>query len=563
MAGINLKIAPRFVKQDKDGLRPFQRQTLEAIRSTDAKVIFVEAPVGAGKSYIIRRLAEDPDFQRRPIILTYPTKILMDAQVQSLKDEINSIAIWPSDKEKFPVDDGLNVFKYSSDSLVQFCAESPDKFDSFRNRGELIKGGLFSLERGRHKIFVTTPDVLWLIYSGKYRSSTYLQAQLNSAIVSFDEFHTYANLYHFYDLLENLIIKSKVDKVVLLSATPFLRKEGWSDLKDRMKQRQISDKQIPFYSSDVSSNGSPFNYPLNINLYNFKYHDKTLTMERMEEILPTVESPIAIIFDSIFRLKHLKSRFLKFDEKEGGRFKIREWSGMDKDNDVPCLITNRENILLLGTSAIEVGIDMRLKSLITEASNWASAIQRIGRVGRFDTGYLYLFVNSRDTFNRLKEKSMISRSSFEDILQQTLPDPKSDLVGGELFRGESFNFLLIDKFIKRPVIYSEAIFAMYKVDESSCRNFWGNEGEKEEILKEAGVQDKKVIKEIISRDKLFSVWGIVTSDGLKDRYDRIVTIDKFPEKEPLHVTVKTETNPSGYHFYRKRPVSNYLEKGLW
>jgi hypothetical protein len=38
----SLPIGPRHVKQDKDGLRPFQREALEAIRKSDARLIFVE-----------------------------------------------------------------------------------------------------------------------------------------------------------------------------------------------------------------------------------------------------------------------------------------------------------------------------------------------------------------------------------------------------------------------------------------------------------------------------------------------------------------------------------------
>jgi len=66
---INLKIGPRFVRQDRDGFRPFQKQTLEALRSA-ARLILVEAPVGAGKSYIIRRIVEDEHLSGRPIVLT-------------------------------------------------------------------------------------------------------------------------------------------------------------------------------------------------------------------------------------------------------------------------------------------------------------------------------------------------------------------------------------------------------------------------------------------------------------------------------------------------------------
>jgi len=42
---LDLKIAPRFVKQDKDGLRPFQKEALDAIKNSTARLIFLVAPV--------------------------------------------------------------------------------------------------------------------------------------------------------------------------------------------------------------------------------------------------------------------------------------------------------------------------------------------------------------------------------------------------------------------------------------------------------------------------------------------------------------------------------------
>lgn len=44
-----IKINPRYVKEE-NGLRPFQKETQEAIKNSDVKIIFVEAPVGSGKS---------------------------------------------------------------------------------------------------------------------------------------------------------------------------------------------------------------------------------------------------------------------------------------------------------------------------------------------------------------------------------------------------------------------------------------------------------------------------------------------------------------------------------
>ena len=45
---MKIQIEPRYVKQ-KDEIRPFQRETIEAIKNSDARLIFVEVPVGLGK----------------------------------------------------------------------------------------------------------------------------------------------------------------------------------------------------------------------------------------------------------------------------------------------------------------------------------------------------------------------------------------------------------------------------------------------------------------------------------------------------------------------------------
>ena len=57
---------------------------------------------------------------------------------------------------------------------------------------------------------------------------------------------------------------------------------------------------------------------------------------------------------------------------------LGQWSGLRKDR-----VDLNDRTVILGTSAIEVGIDMKFRSLVMEASYWPSAIQRLGRVGRF------------------------------------------------------------------------------------------------------------------------------------------------------------------------------------
>jgi superfamily II DNA or RNA helicase len=123
---MEIMVGPRYVKAGK--YRPFQKETLDSLKS-NAKVIKVEAPVGAGKSHIIRNLLDDEHFQDRNIILTYPTKILMDAQVESIRKEFEGVSVWPDDAD-FP-GENINVFKYSLDSLSYFFQNNQNNFDFF------------------------------------------------------------------------------------------------------------------------------------------------------------------------------------------------------------------------------------------------------------------------------------------------------------------------------------------------------------------------------------------------------------------------------------------------
>src|SRR5437773_237729 len=97
MDGPRFRIAGRAARVT-DGLHPFQRQVAEVLATSEARVLCVEAPVGSGKSRVIRSLLEKPG-DGRLLVLTYPTKILMLAQVNALRKEVaasgRDICVWP------------------------------------------------------------------------------------------------------------------------------------------------------------------------------------------------------------------------------------------------------------------------------------------------------------------------------------------------------------------------------------------------------------------------------------------------------------------------------------
>jgi superfamily II DNA/RNA helicase len=288
------------------------------------------------------------------------------------------------------------------------------------------------------------------------------------------------------------------------------------------------------------------------------------------KILDTIETPAAIIFDSIFRLIHFQT-YLNRNKSKNSNLIFREWSGRWKDKDITELVKKQEKIVVLGTSAIEVGIDMKFRSLITEAANWISAIQRIGRVGRMpyssnlepfnNVANVYLLIDSRDTVNELSDINKISRNEFEKILTNTLMVSSDRMVGGELFRGENFGFVLINPYFKDPIFYSEAIFSIYEINEADCISFWGDEKEKRKILHNEKISQSNAEK-IIIRDKLVDIWGIVKTSRLKSRYEEVL-VGKYPEEKPTQITIYTESNPSGFTFYKEKVDDELLRFEVW
>ena len=129
-----LSIMPRTIKE-LNGLRPFQKETINAL-SGNAQVIIVEAPVGSGKSHIVRQIA---DSYHGAVVLTYPTKILMDSQRWTLKSDFPGSIMWP-EETGIPQNNAPTIFYYSTDALVSFLKQQKKDYrlDRSENHGSLF-----------------------------------------------------------------------------------------------------------------------------------------------------------------------------------------------------------------------------------------------------------------------------------------------------------------------------------------------------------------------------------------------------------------------------------------
>jgi len=499
---MNIKILPRYVKQI-NGFRPFQKDTIEKIGTKNSpSLLFVEAPVGAGKSFIIRQLIKQSKIESNPLILCYPTKILMESQVVSIINSLEKVTIWPN--YDFLIGD-INIFLYSSDTIIEYLYQNNKGYNL--DRTELIQNIMnqLTLAKGR-EVIVTSPDVLFgIMVAHWYRQSTRIQSYLKNAIVVFDEFHVYASLENFTKLIKQLQ-DTIARNIIFLSATP-VKSCSFSEFLDEVDHDEISFRESIGTEQDIE-----FNYPLDLTFHSYKYTNIVNTIREIVPLLESIPKPCAVIFDSIFRLRHV---YRQLPKSVTENFNLIEWHGMKKDRNI--ILT--DNDIVFGTSSIEVGIDMKFKSLIFEGRYWTSAIQRLGRVGRFSDGIVH-FLTKIDFNPYLKSKTIWDRTEFEiKILREALKDPDEAVSTGLTFRGESYNFLLHDVGTNEWYSYNESLFSMFEIQNLIDDWRTKNPELKKRLLLDLGFPIENIDK-ILLRDIVFPYWGIIEGH-LKNDYSKI------------------------------------------
>jgi CRISPR-associated helicase Cas3 len=476
-------------------LHPFQVKLVEACLDPDVGYIELEAPVGAGKTTAVKMVLEHCD---KPVILTFPTTILIRTQSAGYARGMHTYH-WPYDVGSERGSYYLSLIEYSSQSLL-YLAEKNKMFEVAAPKGEILYR-LFNLTPllGKKRLFVTTPDVLWLMYSdgGKFHGSQRLQEALSESIIIFDEFHCYCDLKNFYKLL-GYLAEGRVAKVVCMSATPFMRRDVALDFPgEKVHIRFVEDEH-------ESGKKRIFNHGLEMEIAEIEYCDTRESLNFLTEKLKEVRKPAAVIFDSLFRLMNMEGSLKK--EFPGLRF--FRYDGLKKEK----FVLNSRSVIL-GTSSIEVGIDMDFSSLIFEAPSWTAAIQRLGRVGRSRPGEACL-VSNRSFAPYSPEREVVHRGEFEKILCEYLPDPAIDWVSGELFRGDSPTFLLVDRQGK-TYTYGPGILSMFEIGDRE--SFPSRRREQEKLMREFGVEEEE-IPVLLLRHEIFPYAGILEGRRMRGRY---------------------------------------------
>lgn len=390
------------------------RKFQEEFKNSTLHWNILQTPTGSGKTLaILAKILFNT--QSKNGIFIYPTNELIKDQLISIKNLIEKLGFkakiidveiltgedvsWNQNlfmelKNKRPV----VLFAINSLTLYQLASEENS------SKGKILFGILNIINASQiPNILLTNLDTLYLILRNKFKDSfRILDLLINWRHIVIDEFHLYSGIslvnLIYTILIYYIFIKRHVSgdfSINLLSATP---SDALELIKEVFRSEGSIFKTQCFYSIDnvtlenyseirkstkIFFDGRPnFLYTLNDMEYLYKIVKFIIELpnfnnkENIDKNIRLLILVNSMIFAENF-YKYLKNKF----EKEKINLPITRIHGM-----IPPIRRDRINELkgtiLIGTRAIEIGIDFDVPFLIFESFDKATFFQRLGRGGR-------------------------------------------------------------------------------------------------------------------------------------------------------------------------------------
>lgn len=346
----------------------------------------------------------------------YPTNALVEDQQRSILKLAEGLGWIPYvyqageefDKVAFNRADVLLV-RVDADNLEQMR-----RLSHFRTKGQTL---LDILNLGGPTIVLTNPDTLFLILALRYSEGMSVFASLSQYhTLVVDEFHLYGSieLAHLLFMLHYCRANGFFGgRAVLLSATP-------DENVDELLEAVIAPYRLKVDSPTPHPPVDKYTVAHPIELVPVSPGDEPVeaALSQFEQLRPELERlfakrsaddyvPLVIIFNSVMAAMYaadlLRERYKVPPEQIG------EYRGlMDRR-----LRSFKGKLVVVGTSAIEVGVDFKCRYLVFEAGDAASFVQRFGRVGRHEEGTAYLLAPP----NVLEDASTVIEPLTRDELE--------------------------------------------------------------------------------------------------------------------------------------------------
>jgi CRISPR-associated endonuclease/helicase Cas3 len=414
--------APNFGEGNNCPLSSHQAETYHAIINSDVEIIFNTSATGDGKSlaaYLASLL--NSDFQ---VISLYPTIELVADQKRQI---INYY-------QKFNIPEIDEIESLYGTKLAELV-EQGEKTNKFKELSRIIK----------HKsVILTNPDIFHLATHSRYQNPAYSRAELaitlgrNPDLYIADEFHIFGSHQEAAILNSLLLIrhnrpKKRPMRVLFTSATPkdnFVKLLKNADFKVTSIKGEYESKPNPGYRQICQPIDLEF---VQLDRESDAFNWLIQEHEQIRNILHQegkgrggiILNSVALVSRTVRELNKLMSPDVKVLEISG-RIDKQE---REKIHDE--LEKSEQPVLIVGTSAVDVGVDFRIHLLIFEASDSATFIQRLGRLGRhsgFNKYQAFVLLSSRTPWikSRLEEKLTnleYDRDQFQEIITEVFNAP--------------------------------------------------------------------------------------------------------------------------------------------
>ncbi len=342
-------------------------------------------PTGSGKT----QAAAFPVLTRsESAIFVYPTNALAQDQERSitlLLDRLGMPYYRLAPEDEWDAD----AYRRAKAVLVRVEANTVEQFRQRwhrRYKGRAIAELLGHQEKPL--LVLTNPDTLFLMQSLRYHSGFEILSRLQGfKTLVIDEFHLYGGvelaklLFMVHSLLR---AEGFFERVIFLSATP--QPELLVLFNQLFAPHIIAAQSVP----ETYQEGRRVLHSVELE-FSPRLHIEQIA-NQIDGLRPSLIArpsdpdfaPLVVILNSVFSAIYLEDLLRR---KGWTPDEIGIYRGLSDR----AIRDTRGKLIVIGTSAIEVGVDFNAQFLLFEASSGPSFLQRFGRIGRHQDGSAVLY----------------------------------------------------------------------------------------------------------------------------------------------------------------------------
>jgi len=400
-------------------LSSHQAETYAAVMAGDTDITINESATGDGKS-LGGSLPSLLNSDVRMMGL-YPTIELVEDQAKQQEDY----------HQKFGLDAQTRIDRLFGAELSRRVAE--ESSNKFLELWRAIE---------QKPVILTNPDIFHLITHYQYRNPAYDDNTLPLALAEFpdlwvfDEFHIFGPHQEAAAVNSLCFIRQSQQgqrKFLFTSATPK------SDFIHQLRQADFQVTEIKgVYASEATPGYRPILQPAELEFINLKNSDTfTWLTEQVDRIRDSLTAESSgrglIILNSVAAVgrvvRELSDLLPEVTVREiSGRIDRKERSRIQAD-----LQHSPKPVLVVATSAVDVGVDFRIHLLIFESSDASTVVQRLGRLGRhpgFSKYQAFILIPGRTPWvmarleDNLKPGETVERQQLQEAIATAFNPPQ-------------------------------------------------------------------------------------------------------------------------------------------